>query len=111
MLNMDSTSYATATNDTIDIVLSSAPGQRWSIGGLAWSTEGGTLDTDLQINVFLADTTGATLLSIDINDDGAGFIVPGEPFKFPNASAIHFEMAAGGANVVGKLTLLGHKLV
>ena len=92
------------------ITLAARTGQRWSIGGLAWSYEGGALSTNAGINVFLIDTSSSNLIwSWDINDDGAGFIIPSEPLKFPHNRAVLFEMISGGTSVVCKLNILGAK--
>jgi hypothetical protein len=114
MLNMEAQSYYDLdTAAEAQITLSALSGQRWSIGGIAWSYEGGTLSTDAEILIWSVDTTGSsnTIFSVDVNDDGAGFIIPAEPFKFPSNTTIIFELASGGANVVGKLNILGAKAV
>ena len=95
------------------VILTAVTGQRWSCGGNAWSYEGGTLSTDAELTIWGIDTTGSTnvIFSVDINDDGAGFIIPAEPFKFPHNMTIIFELASGGAAVVGKINVLGTKLL
>ena len=111
MLNVEAGSlFATATAADATVTLAARTAQRWSIGGIAWSTEGGALSTDLELNVFLIDTSATNLIwSVDINDDGAGFIIPAEPLKFPAGHAVLFELTSGGAGVVGKVNILGAK--
>jgi len=121
MLDMQpgSINYATGTNAEAKVTLAAAPGQRWSVGGVAWSYEGGTLSTNAELVIWAVSTAASTagapdsniIFSIDINDDGAGFIIPAEPVKFPHNTAIIFALEAGGANVVGKITILGAKRV
>ncbi len=113
MLNAEKGSlYASDTAADATITLAARPRQRWSIGGLAWSYEGGILSTDAEMNVFVSDTSASNLIwSVDINDDGAGFIIPAEPLKFPANQAILFELVSGGASVVGKINILGAKAV
>ena len=113
MLNVEAGNlFATATAAQAVITLAAQTGQRWSIGGIAWSYEGGTLSTDAELNVWLIDTSSSNLIwSIDINDDGAGFFIPSEPVKFPANHAVLFELVSGGAAVVGKINILGTKAV
>jgi len=109
---MDRTGYATGTNAEAQINFSGRSGQSWSIAGIVWSSEGGTLSTDFQLDIFIVSTTTTDLaFSMDINSAGAGFILPAEPVKFPSGQNVIFTLAAGGAGVVGKLNILGHKLV
>lgn len=111
MLNLEAGSFYNAdTAAATKITLAARTGQRWSIGGLAWSYEGGTLSTDAELNVFLIDSSSSNLIwSWDINDDGAGFVIPAEPIKFPSGQAVLFELESGGVGVVCKLNLLGAK--
>ena len=105
--------YAVSTAADATITLDSPIGQRWSIGGIAWSYEGGTLSTDAELTIW-ATASGVLsniIFSIDINDDGAGFIIPSEPIKFPPNLAIVFDLTSGGVGVVGKLNILGAKRV
>ncbi len=81
MLNMDSTCYTVSTAADANITLAAFSGQRWSIGGVAWSYEGGTLYTDAALIISRTDTTGAIFLDVHINDDGAGFVIPAETIK------------------------------
>ena len=113
MLNVEAGSlYAADTAAQATVTLAAQAGQRWSIGGIAWSYEGGALSTDAELNVWLIDTTTSNLIwSWDINDDGAGFIIPAEPLKFPANRAVLFELVSGGTSVVGKINILGAKAV
>ena len=113
MLNVEAGNlYAANTAADAIITLAARAGQRWSIGGIAWSYEGGALDTDAELNVWLIDTASSNLIwSIDINDDGAGFFIPAEPVKFPANHAVLFELVSGGTGVVGKINILGAKAV
>ncbi len=112
MLNMDRRGYATGTNAEAQITFSGRTGQAWSISGVAWSSEGGVLSTDFQLDMFIVSTTTTDLIfSMDINSAGAGFILPSEPVKFPSGQDVIFTLAAGGTGVVGKLNILGYKLV
>lgn len=115
MLNMDSTSYAAASADTVDIVLPAFSGQRWSIGGISWSYEGGEISSGAQLFVTATNTAGSVFIGMDIGDTSATYasdvIAPSEPFKFPPNTALHFELGSGGTGVLGKITILGHKLV
>ena len=126
MLDMDNTlhrnnSDTAAANTVTQITLPAlAKPSRWSIGGIAWSYDGIALDTSagLDIHSTTSDTTalstadsGSTLVfSIDINDDGAGFIIPAEPFKFRPGNAIRIRLLHGGLGHQ-KLNVLGAKVV
>ena len=114
------TLVAVSTAAQAQVTLTAVAGQRWSIGGIAWSYEGGTLSTDAELNIWGGSTAASTaggapdsniMFTIDINDDGAGFIIPSEPIKFPANMTIIFELTSGGTAVVGKINVLGAKLV
>jgi hypothetical protein len=128
MLDLNTNLYAqntdTAAANKVTTITLTDPGanagSRWSIGGIAWSYDGmASLDTSagIDVHVLATDTAAqsvasnsATLvLSIDINDDGAGFIIPSEPIKFPPNMAVVFNMGDGGG--MQKITILGAKLV
>ena len=122
MLDMNPGLYAentdTAAADTVTVITLSAPAKpsRWSIGGLCWSYDGVVLDSSagVDVHVTATDTAAVTLantvLSFDVNDDGVGFIMPAEPFKFQPGSAVQFRLNHGGLGHQ-KLTILGAKLV
>jgi len=133
MLDMNTDLYAentdtAAANKTTLITLPSPganKGQKWSIGGLAWSYDGPTqdtapggkflVDTSAGIDIYATSTDTAAIglatkvLSIDISEAGPGFIIPAEPFKFGSNLAVQIVMGDGGG--VQKLTVLGAKLV
>ena len=122
MLDMNPGFYAqntgTAAANTVTTITLPAPAKpnRWSIGGLCWSYDGSVLDTSagIDVHVTLTDTAAVTVantvLSFDVNDDGVGFIIPAEPFKFQPGAAVQFRMNHGGLGDQ-KLTILGAKLV
>ena len=114
------TLVAVSTAAQAQVTLTAVAGQRWSIGGIAWSYEGGTLSTDAELNIWGGSTAASTaggapdtnlMFTVDVNDDGAGFIIPAEPIKFPANMTIIFELTSGGTAVVGKINVLGAKLV
>lgn len=121
MLDMNTGLYSfdTASADVVITLSTPAKPSRWSIGGIAWSYEGGTLSTAAALEIFAtrSDTAstdvGASdqVFKVHINDDGAGFITPAEPFKFPPAHAVRIVLRSAGATVDSNLNVLGAKLV
>jgi len=125
MLDMNTGLTAGSTGDTTGSINTtitlSAPAKpnRWSIGGLAWSYDGAALSTAAGLNINCPatdtaaanDTSGSLVFSLDINDDGAGFITPAEPIKFPPGRAVVFTLKFAGGDVERKISVLGAKRV
>lgn len=116
MLNMRTGLYGTSTAAEVKISIDSdmydLSGRSVAIAGLVWSYEGGTLSTDAGLKIWVG-TTGSSdqVFDLHINGDGAGFILPAEPVKFPHGKAVIFELVSGGTGVCGKLNIFGIKLV
>lgn len=89
-----------AANTQVDLVVAQRPGHNICVSGIAWSYN------DDPTNGRLWVTIGAiTVFDIDITQSGPGFF----PFVPPveSQSEVQIHLAAAGAGVVGKLSLLG----
>lgn len=100
--------YDTDTNADAVITYAADAYGRHSIDGISWSYSGGTpANSTLKIE----DGSGNIIFSEDITVAGPGF------FKFENelagtiGRAMIITLTAGGSGVVGKLNVLGHKIV
>lgn len=77
------------------------------ITGIAWSYYGG-----IPVGGNLQVTDGATVIfNIDIHEEGPGAIEFPRPKKGANNTAMAITLAAGGAGVTGKLSILNHEAV
>lgn len=74
------------------------------ITGIAWSYTAAPTGGNLKVE----DGSGNTVFSVDITAAGPGFI-PFDPAKRGTAgSAMIITLAAGGAGISGKVSVLGH---
>ena len=97
---------APAVNTAAVVTYAASASLKHVITGVAWSYAGGTPTGG---NLKIEDVSGTTVFSIDITDQGAGFFT----FPRPNVSAVVntamiITLAAGGAGVTGKISVINH---
>jgi hypothetical protein len=96
---------AAGTNVAATITLAVVGGMRHAISGVLWSYSAAPTGGRLTIS-----NGGATALDIDITGSGPG-VLAFDPAKLGDTGAsVVVTLAAGGAAVVGKVTLLGRWL-
>lgn len=102
--------YGTGTDANVDITLPATAGQCWVIGqnGVKFSYGAGTLSGGGMDFTYGAGNT--TAFSFDVTSNGYGPDPLHKPLKFPVGQAVRVRLRAGGAGVVGKLTLLDYWL-
>ena len=112
MLNLGTTLVdepAAATAAVITLAASSLTahkGQKWAIGGLAWSYDAAPTAGKLNI------TNGGTqAFAVDVTSDGPGFIGFSDPLKGDANAELVITLASGGGAVNGIVNVLGTKLV
>jgi hypothetical protein len=94
---------ANATNAAATVTYAAAGAGKYNvITGVAWSYSAAPTGGNLQI----ADGANV-LLNIDITAAGPGFFMFPTPKKGSNNTALTLTLAAGGAGVVGRLSVLG----
>lgn len=97
--------HAPAVNTAAVVTYAASAGQAHVIGGIAWSYNAAPTGGNLKVE----DVSGTTVFSIDITSAGPGFI----PFARPKRSAAQntaliVTLAAAGAAVTGKVSVLSH---
>mgnify|MGYP001616828706 FL=1 len=76
------------------------------ITGIAWSYVGGIPSGG---NLKVEDVSGTTVFTMDISDQGAGFIIFPKPKKAAAVNtAMIITLASGGAGVTGKVSVVNH---
>jgi hypothetical protein len=95
---------APAANTAAVVTYGGIAGLRNVITGVAWSYYGGVPTGG---NLTITDS-GATIFNIDIAEEGPGFF----EFPVPKSTAVFgilvITLAAGGAGITGKLSILNH---
>lgn len=81
-----------------------AAGVQHCLSGVAWSYSAAPTNGNLKIE----DGSGNTVFSMDITAAGAGVLYFTPPKKGSAATALIITLAAGGAAVSGKVSVLGH---
>jgi len=89
-----------AANTQVDLAYAAVPGHNNCLGGVAWSYDGNPTDGRLWITV-----GAATVFDLDVTQGGPGFIPFSPPLESQGELVVH--LAAAGAGVVGKLSVLG----
>ena len=93
-----------AVNTAAVLTYAAVPGQSHHIDGLVWSYAGGTpTGGNLQIT-----DGGSVVFSMDITDQGAGFIPFSRPKRGSVNSALVITLTAGGSGVTGKVSVPNH---
>lgn len=76
------------------------------ITGVAWSYHGGIPANG---NLLVEDVAGTTVFSVDIHEEGPGGYIFPKPKKAAAANtAMIITLAAGGAGITGKVSVLNH---
>ena len=87
------------------VTYAAAPNLKHVISGVAWSYIGGIPSGG---NLLVTDA-GVTVFSMDIPDQGAGFIVfPHPKINAAVNTAMVVTLAAGGVAITGKVSVLNH---
>lgn len=86
---------------------SAASALRNRIQGIAWSYAGGDPTGG---NLKIEDGAGNVVFSMDITSAGAGFVPHPQPIFGSPSTALIITLAAGGASVTGKVSVLSHRL-
>ncbi len=99
--------HAPAANTAAVVAYAAAPGSRHVIrGGICWSYNAVPVGGNLKI-----EDGATTVFSMDITTAGAGFI-PIDDDKIGDAGvALTITLAAGGADVTGKVNVLSHRTI
>lgn len=94
--------HAPAANTAAAVTYSGAAGTQHRIAGIAWSYS----DTPTGGNLKVEDGSGTTVFEIDVTDKGHGFV----PLlaKGSDDTDLIVTLAAGGAGISGKVSVLGH---
>ena len=98
--------HAPAVNTAAVVTYAAVAGKKHVISGIAWSYAGAD---PVGGNLKVEDVSGTTVFTMDITSEGAGFMV----FPQPKASAavntaMIITLAAGGASVSGKVSIVNH---
>jgi hypothetical protein len=98
--------HAPAVNTAAVVTYAAVAAVKHVITGIAWSYVGGV---PVGGNLMIEDISGTTVFSMDISDQGAGVITFPRPKVSAAANkAMIITLAAGGAGVTGKVSVLGH---
>lgn len=92
--------------NTAAVVTYAAAGSRMHhvLSGIAWSYSGTPTGGNLKIE----DGSGTTIFSMDITAAGAGYVPFTPPKRGSANTALIVTLAAGGAGITGKVSVLGH---
>jgi len=96
--------HAPAANTAAQISYAAAVKRSHVVSGVAWSYSGAPTGGNLK----LEDGAGSTVFALDISTAGAGLIVFPRPRRGSPNTALIVTLAAGGAGVSGKLSVLNH---
>lgn len=96
--------HAPAANTAAVVNLAAAGAGKFNvIDGIAWSYSGDPTGGNLKVE----DGAGNVVFSVDITSAGPGFIPFMHPKRGSANTALVVTLAAGGAGVTGKVSLLG----
>jgi len=95
---------APAANTPAVVTYAGVVGAQHCISGVAWSYAG---DDPTNGNLAVADGA-VTIFTMDITTEGAGFVMFPSPKRGRVATAMVVTLAAGGAAVTGKVSVLNH---
>lgn len=96
--------HAPAANTAAQITYAAVTKRSHIVSGVAWSYSGAPTGGNLK----LENGAGSTIFSLDIGTAGAGLIVFPRPKRAAPNTALIVTLAAGGAGVSGKLSVLNH---
>lgn len=95
-----------AANTAAVVTYAASAGVKHVITGVDWSYHGG-IPTDG--NLLIEDVSGTTVYSTDIHEEGPGDVIFPKPKKAAAVNtAMIITLAAGGAGVTGKVSVLNH---
>ncbi len=98
--------HAPAVNTAAVVTYTASAVLKHVITGMTWSYVGGI---PVGGNLKIEDVSGTTVFTVDISEEGAGIIVFPKPKKGAAINtAMIVTLAAGGAAVTGKVSVLNH---
>jgi len=95
--------HAPAANTAAVVTYTGAAGSSHVIAGIAWSYDGAPTGGNL-----LVEDDSDTVLSLDVTAAGPGFIPFSVPKRATAGNDLVVTLAAGGAGVTGKVSVLAH---
>jgi hypothetical protein len=98
--------HAPEANTAAVVTYNAVAGRQHVISGVAWSYDTDPTGGNLQVE----DGAGSTVFSVDITSKGPGFIPFPDGKRGSVNTAMVVTLAAGGAGVTGKVSVLGHGL-
>jgi hypothetical protein len=96
---------APAANTAAVVTYAAEAGRAHVVSGIVWSYQGGDPTGG---NLKIEDGAGVVVFNVDITTEGAGFFPFPVPKRGTKNTAYIITLAAGGASVVGKLSILNH---
>lgn len=96
--------HAPAANTAAVVTYAAVAGQSHIISGIAWSYDTDPTGGSLKIE----DGAGTTVFQVGITSKGPGFFTFPQPKKGTTNTAMIITLAAGGASVTGKVSMLNH---
>lgn len=98
--------HAPAANTAAVVTYTADASNKHVVTGIAWSYAGGIPTGG---NLKVEDVSGTTVCSLDITEEGPGIIVFPKPKKGAAVNtAMIVTLAAGGAGITGKVSVLNH---
>jgi hypothetical protein len=100
--------HAPAANTAAVVTYNAVATGQHVVSGVAWSYSGtGTLTGG---NLLIEDGAGTTVFTMDVTEKGAGFVPFAPPKRGSKNRLMRVTLAAGGADVTGKVSVLGHRV-
>jgi hypothetical protein len=98
--------HAPAANTAAVVTYNAVATGQHVISGVAWSYAGtGTLSGG---NLLIEDGANVKVFNMDVTEKGAGFIPFDPPKRGSKNTLLRVTLAAGGADVTGKVSVLSH---
>jgi len=98
--------HAPAANTAAIVTYSATAALKHCITGIVWSYVGGIPTGG---NLKIEDVSGTTVFTMDIDEGGPGVIIFPKPKKSAAINtAMIITLAAGGAGITGKVSILNH---
>ena len=98
--------HAPAVNTAAVVTYIAVAAVKHHITGVAWSYDGGI---PINGNLLIEDVAATDVFTMDITEEGPGFVVFPKPKQSAAVNtAMIITLAAGGAGVTGKLSILNH---
>ena len=98
--------HAPAANTAAVVTYAGVAAVRNCITGMAWSYDGGI---PVGGNLLIEDVAGTDVFTMDITEESPGFIMFPKPKQSAAVNtAMIITLAAGGAGVTGKISVLNH---